>query len=75
MATVYDVEQVVVSQDDQALFSYSVPSGGAITMFTAGPQGAPGVQNVYTGLVNPATIPGQEWGMDEAGFIWIEVDV
>lgn len=40
-----------------------------------GPQGPPGVQNVYVGATNPATIPGQEWGAEEINYIWIRTDV
>lgn len=40
-----------------------------------GTQGPPGLQNVYTGLTDPSTIPGEEWGIEQKGYIWIEVDV
>lgn len=36
---------------------------------TAGPQGRPGLQNVYVGPTNPATLYG--WGQEQKDFIWV----
>lgn len=84
MSTVWDVETITLDEGNPALagnivdtIDISIADDGveSVTVEVPGPQGAPGLQNVYTGLTNPATVPGEEWGAEEKGFVWIEVDV
>ena len=73
MATVYDVDNVEVFQEQDSVLSFEVPATGEIGIMTPGPQGEPGVKNVYVQELNPAVQYG--WGPEQAGYIWIEVDV
>lgn len=73
MATIYDVDEVQVLQDDESLFSYAVPNNGTLNLVTEGPQGPAGDQRVFARLSNPALDFG--WGPEDAGKVWIEVNV
>ena len=42
-----------------------------IEVQVAGPQGAPGLQNVYIQSNDPAVEFG--WGAEEEGFVWIQI--
>lgn len=83
MATVFDVDAVdVVTEDETQVVGGLVidetidvmpPASGVIEVEVAGPKGDPGVQNVYAQSTNPATIPGEEWGPLQEGYIWLEI--
>lgn len=46
-----------------------------LTISTAGPQGPAGAQNLYTQDTDPSNVPGEEWGIAEKGYVWIEVTI
>ena len=78
--TVFAVDSVqsVTISDDMTPVSVTVDATDVVSQVNVevpGIQGPPGLQNVHVGLTNPATIPGEEWGMAEKGYIWIEVNI
>jgi len=73
--SVQGVEEVSFVVDNEPV-SVTVQADEPITQVNIevpGIQGPPGLQNVYPQLNSPAVEYG--WGMEEAGFIWIKVDV
>ena len=73
--TVAGVESVTIA-DVTAPVSVTIDATDVVSgvaVEVPGMQGPPGLQNVYPQLANPALQYG--WGPEEAGFIWIEVNV
>lgn len=66
---------VVVPTLDEIVIRTEASPGPVIKEIVTGPQGAPGLQNVYIQADDPSNVPGSEWGAAETGFIWIEVNV
>lgn len=46
-----------------------------VTISVPGLQGPPGAQNLYAQATDPSSVPGEEWGLSEKGYVWIEVTI
>jgi hypothetical protein len=69
------VESITIAvESDIETVTLTVPEEvDSVNVEVPGMQGAPGLQNVYVQLNDPAVEFG--WGMAEKGYIWIEADV
>lgn len=62
---------VVPALVDQTITIVPPASTSIVEVQTAGPQGAPGLQNVYIQSNDPSVQYG--WGPEETNFVWIQV--
>ena len=80
MATVFDVDAISIEAEDETQVVSGIAIDETVTITptpativqvtTEGPQGPPGLQNVYIQSNDPAVEFG--WGPEEEGFVWLQ---